>query len=805
MKRTDKRLNVLISNSSLSLRRRHVLLAGAAGLLTACATGGPVRRVRGVRSSIEIADDRFGVPHIRAASVEDAYFGDGYVAARDRLLQLDFDHRQGLGALAAVFGAAFVPSDTASRLFQFQGDVEAELDALDPRVRACAQAYVDGINAFLDATERDPALLPPIFDIFGYRPLRWELRDLIRVRAEATGNTKAEIRRARLAARGALDMDALMRPLEPAWTLRVPDGLDVHAVSEADLGWFGVLQKGPPSGAAHAAGRPVQRRANEGSNAWVVAPGRTTTGRPILANDPHLDFGQPGPRHVVHLTAPGLDVIGGGLPGMPGVMQGHNDRIAWGRTNFHIDQEDLFVLRTDPARPDHYLHHGEWVPMVARTVTIAVKDAPDQTATLHFAAQGPVISQDPAHHRAVAVAATWLAPGANGLLANIGINLARDWTEFRQALRLHTSPTNFLYADVDGHIGWQAAGGLPARASGHDGLMPAPGDGRYDWRGLQTLDDLPHVLDPAPGWFASSNQMNLPPGYDQTAHRVSFEWSPPYRYQRVAQVLTAREKTSVADCAALQHDTQSRLAREIAALVPDAPDLAAETALLRGWDGNVAADSAAAALYEVWWTEMGRALHERIVPEKLRDLVPELFVTVTEGLLTAPDARLGSDPVAARDMLMIAALRAAKAELTRRLGGDAATWRWGALHSVTIRHSLARVPQVAAAYPPVGGPAFASGGDAYTVQARWYDASRKVANPYEATGGASYLMVCDVGAWDNALYLNLPGQSDDPRSPHYDDVLPDWLAGRMRPMLFSAPAIAPHITTRQKLLPEGGA
>ena len=782
--------------------RRAALMGSAAAFLAGCVAspGAPTRRtVRGATADIEILTDHLGVPHVRARTIADAYFGDGYVAARDHLWQLDFDHRQGLGRLAEVWGPSLVECDTANRLFLYRGDVGAELAALDPRVRGCAEAYVAGVNAFVSETENRPDLLPVVFSALGYRPLSWKIEDLIRLRAEATGNTRAEIRRARLAARGALEMDALIQPLQPAWKLRVPEGLDVHAVRPEDLGLFAVLQKGPPFGAA--LGRPVRRRRNEGSNAWVIAPSRTATGRPVLANDPHLGFGIPGPRHVVHLSAPGLDVIGGGLPGMPGVMQGHNDRIAFGRTNFHIDQEDLFVLKTDPLRPTHYRHGGAWVPMTEITETIAVRDAPSRSVTLRYAAQGPVVSEEPHKGRAVAVATTWLHAGANGLLANIGINLARDWDEFRQALKLHTSPTNFVYADVDGHIGWQAAGGLPARAEGHDGLLPAPGDGRYDWRGLQTLDDLPHVLDPACGWFGTSNQMNLPEGYDQERRRVSFEWSPPYRYHRVSEWLTENARSTVRDSAALQHDTLSKFGRSLAVLMPDLPGYEAEIARLRQWDGDVRADSAAAALYEVWWSKLRVALHEHVVPKALRDLVPELDVTVIEALLKAPDRRLGAQPVAVRDALMRQALMAAREELARRLGPDSATWRWGALHSVTVRSPLARVPGMADLFPPVGGAGDASGGDAYTVMARWYDATRKVPNPYEATGGASYLMVCDVGAWDNSLFLNFPGQSDDPRSPHYGDLMPEWLAGRMQPFTFSKEGVEAATVQRETLTP----
>ena len=416
---------------ALRMTRRGLLLGGVAASVVqayaperanaAMASAGAAIRVRvaGVRAPVEIADDRWGIPHVTARSVPDAFFGHGYVCARDRLWQMDFDRRRGLGRLASVFGAPFVPSDTANRLFLFQGDAAAELAHYAPVVRESAQAYVAGVNAFIAETLLDPSLLSPEFAIFDYRPERWDVLDLIRMRAEAVGNTAAEVRRAQLAAHGALDLDQLMVTLQPAWTLKVPEGLDVHAVSERDLGWFAVLQAELPFGPGKPATLhqdPAGRRANEGSNAWVLAPRLSETGRPILANDPHLSIGTPGPRYIAHLTAPGLDAIGGGLPGMIGIMQGHNAHIAWGRTNFHIDQEDLFVLRTDPNDANQYWHNGAWRRFESRRETITVRNEPDRSVTLRFASAGPVASEDPARHRAVAVAATWLQPGVNGNL-----------------------------------------------------------------------------------------------------------------------------------------------------------------------------------------------------------------------------------------------------------------------------------------------------------------------------------------------------------------------------------------------------
>jgi penicillin amidase len=748
----------------------------------------------GLSAAIEIVDDPYGVPHIRARSIPDAFFGQGYVVARDRLFQIDLDHRRELGRLAEAFGEAFAPHDAVARLFLFRGDLDAELARVPDDILACARAYVAGINARIDEVAADPALLPLEYGILGVTPLKWELRDMVLARGGGFGNVGDAVRRARLAGMGLLELDAVMAPLRPAWDLRVPEGLDAAAVSEADLG---VLRLGGlPFGSLVPASDPnASDRAEAGSNAWTIGPSRSATGRPILANDPHLGIGGFDPRHVAHLSAPGLDVIGGGSPGLPGIMQGHTDRFAFGRTNFHIDQEDLFVLELHPDDPERYRHGDGWRAFDRVEVSIPVKDAAPHSAILRYAAQGPVISHDPARRRATAIAAIELQPGASGAFAMIAINLARDWESLREAaFRFHPSPTNFHYADVDGNHGWQVIGFLPVRRAG-DGLMPVPGDGRYDWTGMRDFRSLPGEYNPARGWFASANQNNLPP--DWPRDRIpAFSFRDPYRYERIADVLAEQPRHSVADSVALIHDTLSTPARQLVALLPARASAEATPALamLRGWDGRLDAGSGPAALFQLLWRELGKRTLAAIVPERARELVDEIAPSVLLGLLANPDQRLGPDPSAARDALFDAALAAAWAQARERLGPDPAAWRWGTLHRVNIRHPLSRIPAIAAAFPPIEGEG--SGGDSYTVMARWVRGGG-----WSVSGGASYLQVIDVGAWDNSLFLNFPGQSNDPRSPHYRDLYLPWTRGAMQPMLFSRAAIDANARARTILRP----
>jgi penicillin amidase len=758
------------------------------------------RAVAGITGPIEIIDDRWGVPHIRAGSKADAFFGQGYVVARDRLFQLDLGHRRGMGRLAEAFGAEFAVHDHAERLFHFRGDLDAELAKVPPEILACARGYVAGINARIDEVMADPSLLPAEYRILGAAPLRWDLRDLVIERGASIGNVDDEIRRARLAAMGMLELDTLVAPLRPAWRLRAPEGLNVAAISERDLGVLAQAEGALPFGATPTpvrdpAGARIEQE-NAGSNAWTIGPGRSTTGRPILANDPHLGIGGFAPRHVAHLTAPGLDVIGGGSPGLPGIMQGHTDRFAFGRTNSHNDQSDLFILELDPADPERYRHAGGWKRFERVEETLMVRGAPSRRLILRYSVHGPVLLHDPARRRATALASVTMMPGAMGSFAMIAINLARDWESLRDAFKLHPSPTNFHYADIDGNHGWQVIGHAPERSGGHDGLLPVPGDGRYDWKGRFGAERLPREYNPAKGWFATANQNNLPADYPVP---LAFSFREPFRYDRIVEVLEMQPRHSIADSAALQQDVSSTPARQLAALIPAAPSVAAKPAadMLRGWNGQLGAGSAQAALFQILWANLGKRVLDAIVPPRARHLVPSIAAGELIRLTRDPDARFGPDRTATRDRLFNEALAAAWAEARRLMGDDPARWRWGALHQVRIAHPLSRIPAIAAAFPPIEGGQ--SPGDNFTVNARWVSVSRG----YRTSGGASYLQVIDVGNWDNSLYLNLPGQSADPQSRHYRDHYIPWITGQMQKLPFSREAVEAQARGRTLLTPAG--
>ncbi len=532
----------------------------------------------------------------------------------------------------------------------------------------------------------------------------------------------------------------------------------------------------------------AEAAAAEGSNNWVVAASRTATGRPMLANDPHRTLGAPSLRYVVHLNAPGLDIMGAGEPALPGISFGHNDDAAFGITIFGIDQEDLYVYELKPDDPDQYRYGQGWARMTVVHEALPVKGEAPRAVELRYTRHGPVIYADPAHHRAFALRTVWNAPGASGYFQASWLTHAKTWRDLEVA-RDHwgAPPLNLVFANAAGDIGWAPAGLTPIRPN-WDGLTPVPGDGRYEWAGFLKGEDLPSSLNPAEGWLATANQMDLPAGYPAEQRKISFEWSDSLRIVRINEVLAANNHVSVADSMALQTDSVSALSRRATALLaplssPD-PRTGHALALLKAWDHDETVGSAAAAIYEVWGMKhLGAGVVRKATPKADWALIGQGSLDAVITYLEQPDGRLGPDPAAARDALLLSTLGEALDELTTRLGPDMSAWSWGALHHATFEPAAAPLADPALRARMTLGPVPLPG-SASTPKAATYRLS-----DFTATAGASVRMVMDVGAWDNSMIINTPGQSADPASPHYGDLFPLWAAGRYVPMLFSRPAV----------------
>ncbi len=770
----------------LSRRASRLILAGVAALTTTSALAAPSREthsVDGLAAPAEIRIDRWGIPHIYAASVRDAFFLQGYNVARDRLWQVDLWRKRGLGLLARDFGPAYAAQDRAARLFLYRGDMAAEWNAYGPGAKDNTEAFVAGLNAYVAEIRAGRRPLPTEFRIAGATPDLWTAEDVVRIRSHGlTRNVANEVGRARIACAAGLEAARLYRDIEPKWRTKIPDGLDPCAVpadvlADYQLATSGVKFSGPPAQTAMLEIPPDAI----GSNNWTVAGSRTATGRPILANDPHREHGAPSLRYIVHMEAPGFSVIGAGEPALPGVSIGHNGTIAFGLTIFPADQEDLYVYET---RGDAYRYKDGWEPMRTVVEEIAVKgEAQPRKVELKFTRHGPVVKVD--QDRAFAVRSVWSEPGTSAYFGSMGYMTAKTWPAFKEALSNWGAPSeNQVYADTKGEIGWVAAGKVPKRP-GWDGLLPVPGDGRYEWTGFLSIDELPSAHDPKSGWFASANQFNLPQGYPYAERKVGFEWANDARMARISEVLAAKDKLTLADAMALQTDSTNITARRMIALLApirsDEPKLSAALELLRGWDHRTEADSAGAALYEVWIGNfLGPATVARATPQPAREAVARGDTAAVMDLLEHPDATL---PVQARDEILRQSLVAAYDDVARRLGPDPKTWAWGKLHQAHFEHVLSPLASPAERETLSAGPAPLPGTGLSPLAAGWRP------DTFRVVSGASFRMVLDVGAWDNSVTINTPGQSGDPASPHFRDLFPLWAKGEFVPLSYSRPAV----------------
>lgn len=774
--------------------------------------------VPGLRAPAEIRVDRWGVPHIYAGSERDAFFVQGWNAARERLFQIDLWRRRGLGQLAEVFGPAYVEQDRAARLFLYRGDMAREWRAYSQsghNAERIATAFVTGINAYIEWLEANPSKLPPEFKLLGYRPAKWSPEDVVRIRSHGlTRNLRSEVARANVVCRSDLKSDGIRVGLQPAWETRIPEGLDPCLPKDVlrvfDLATQGVRLtrdslKGPTAGTA---GAPVRIAADEralealeGSNSWVIAPHKSATGRPIMANDPHRAYSTPSLRYIAHVVAPGLNVIGAGEPALPGISIGHNGTIAFGLTIFSIDQEDLYVYELNPANADEYRYAGRWEPVRTVSEVIRVKGAPPVIARLKFTRHGPLIHTDADRDRGYAVRSCWLEPGMAPYFGAIDYMRAQNFDEFRRSMRHWGAPTeNQVYADTSGNIGWVPGGLAPVRV-GYDGLLPVPGDGRYEWAGFWNGDQMPWALNPKAGWFATANQMNLPADFPYRRRLLGFEWTNGSRYARISEVLALPRKVSLAESMRLQNDILSVPARRLVALLAplSSPDARTQPALdlLRGWSGVQRADSAQAALIEVWFSRhLGRAFKEAVLSKAAAEAMGPPDAAVMLDTLERPEARFGPNAVELRNEVLLGSLAAAWAELEKLQGPDPRQWQWGRLHHNLPEHALSAAVDEATRARFNVGP-LAKGGSAYTPNQSTYRVS-----DFRHINGASFRIVVDVGNWDNSRAVNHPGQSGNPDSPHYRDLAPLWQKGEYFPLAYSRRAVVKATQYRIVLNPQ---
>ncbi|MBB3950063.1 penicillin acylase family protein [Aureimonas jatrophae] len=770
----------------------------------------------GLRAPAEIRVDRWGIPHIRADSEADLFLAQGFNAARDRLWQIDLWRKRGLGLLAADFGPGYLAQDHAARHFLYRGDMDAEWRSYADDTRAICTAFAAGVNAFVALCGREPHRLPPEFATFGTRPQRWEPADVVRIRSHAlTRNGVSEILRANVSAMAGAETDLMRFEIDPPVTPRLAGGVTAADVPLECIRLF-KLATAPVTFERERLdatladawvwtevtdlGDIVRRAAEEGSNNWAVHPSRTRSGRPILASDPHRAHAVPSLRYLAHLEAPSLNVIGAGEPSAPGLSIGHNETLAFGLTIFGADQEDVCVYETKDGDPDLYRYGDGWEPIQRIRERFAVRGCDDQHLALSFTRHGPVLHEDAGRRRAVALRTVWLVPGSAAYLGSLAYMREPTTRGFAASLGHWGTPSvNHVAADTSGDIGWFTAGFTPRRRNWH-GLLPVPGDGTHEWDGFLAPDELPRALNPERGFVFSANEMNLPPDRPADAPTIGHEWADASRARRIESVLQADPSHTLEASMALQTDVHSRPA---AVLVPllrqidvSGEEVASAIALLADWDHRLEADSAPAALFEVWWMKHLRpAVLARAAPDPAvrKLLLPGDFDRIlthlqrAEPLWTAPE----------RDALLLVTLAEAFAECRRRLGPDSSLWRWGTLHRALFEHEASGVKPGPDTSWDVGP--LPLGGSRSTPMHAAYRLDDFVVN-----AGASVRLVMDVGDWDASVCINAPGQSGDPASPHYGDLAPLWAEGAFVPLLYSRARVDEATRHLVHLVPDDG-
>jgi penicillin amidase len=735
-------------------------------------------KVAGLALPAEIIVDEWGVPHIYANDHYDVFFVQGFNAARDRLWQIDTWRRRGLGQLAEVFGEDYVAQDKAARMFLYRKDMYSEWLAYGNDAKRITESFAEGINAFVKVAEHNPELMPPEFALLDYAPAIWQPEDVVRIRSNGLWrNVVTEVWRAKLACNDQLEEAAQWKILEPEWETKVPEGLDPCVIPENVLDNY-LLAKAPvkfqanPKHPTLAQAFVDAHRLDVGSNNWVVAGDRTTTGRPILADDPHRGHAVPSLRYIAHLNGPGIDVIGAGEPALPGISIGHNERIAFGLTIFPIDQEDLYVYR---KAKKGYRYQNSIEPFTRIQEEIKVKGAPGQMVELHFSRHGPIISETKKH--AFAVRAAWLEPGMSPYFGSIEYMRAQNFREFVGALNRWGAPSeNQVYADTDGNIGYKPAGRFPKRDN-WDGLLPVPGNGSYEWDGYFDMDVLPEEYNPERGFSGTANAMSLPDDYPIETYKVGFEWSAPWRYRRLWEALETDEVHSMEDSLALQRDYESVFARSVLQRLPTL--LAQEVApaqLLADWDHKLTTDSAAAALWNVWYyRHLGPALGKTLSNESSAASPTIDTQTALKLLETAQGKNIASSTLAA-----------AWDESTVLLGNEPSQWQWGDLHKIKFSHPLLAMAS-GELQAQMTIPEYPRGGSENTTNNTGYNPAN-----FLVRSGASFRMVVDVGNWDEAKMTNAPGQSGNPSSPYYANLLKNWATDSHLPMVYSRARVEAH-------------
>ncbi len=811
-------------------------------------------KIAGLDNTVDIYRDEMGIPHIYASTTHDLFFAQGYVHAQERFWQMDFWRHIGSGRLSEMLGKDALDNDKFLRTMGWRQIAEQEYVELDPISRTILDAYVEGVNAYI--TDREPVELSleyliltgvlnrgyiiepwtPIHSLTWGKYMAWDLR----------GNMGAEIERAVLLKTHSLEQVNELFPPYP----------DDHPIIVEQIGDVITKNQSPVSHSESAYIVPSTESLAQiadqfasldpllgptgsgiGSNSWAISGDLTNTGSPILANDPHLGISMPSIWFQVDMhcriksEACPFEMSGFTFAGVPGVVIGHNDRIAWGFTNVGPDVMDLYVERVNPDNPNQYEVNGEWVDFETRIETIQVAGSEPVELTVRSTRHGPVLTdtydplkdevdlkEDPeaqpfkdkagvALPENYVISLAWTALRSSTPFEAVwGFNLAQNWDDFRQAARhFHVPAQNLLYADVDGNIGYQMPGDIPIRANG-DGRLPVPGwTDEYDWTGFIPYEELPYELNPASGYIATANNQVNPVDYP---HLISTDWSYGFRAVRIVDMIeSAPGKFNIAYIQQMQADSKNLNAETLVPILL-ALDLDPKLATVRdqtlgSWDYYNRADSQSASVFEHFWWNL---LMDTFKDDLLEDYWPEggsRWYEVVREIVNQPDSQWWDDKdtegiIETRDDMFIRAFEETVVQMQKEFGRDPAKWPvWGELHGATFRN----LPLGDSGIGPIEalfnrGPFITGGGEGIVNATGW-----TVGESFEVDWLPSMRMIVDLGDVRNSLTVHTTGESGHAYHPHYDDIAPLWASGKYYPMLWDEQAVISNAEGHLRLTP----
>ncbi len=761
-----------------------VTAAGYFYLRTSLPTIDGQTQLAGLAREVVVVRDKSGVPHIEAKSLKDAVYSLGYIHAQDRLWQMETNRRIGAGRLSEVLGKSAISKDKFLRTLGVYKAAERTYAALDDDTRDLMQTYADGVNAYL---ENRSGALPPEFLILGFEPEPWKVTDSIvwtKMMAWDLGkNWGQEIERMRLMKRlSPQKVTEIMPPYPGEANTPLPRFDDVYksAMKAAD-NLFAMAPEPLPEGA--------------GSNNWVVSGKLTNTGKPLLANDPHLGLAAPALWYFAHIKTPDISAIGATLPGVPAVILGRNEKIAWGFTNTGPDTQDLFIEKINPDNPAQYKTPTGWQDFEVREEIIEVKDDDPVIIKVRKTRHGPILSDALASSEkylsnGYALAFAWTTLQDGDLTASSAAKMMRatNWEEFKTAIRDFTSPQqNMVYADVEGNIGYYAPGRVPIRHPDNEvkGRLPVPGwEAKYDWQGFIPFEELPQVFNPERGYHYTANEKIVPNHYP---HFITGDWTLPYRAKRISDRLEQEDTHSVQSFIDLQSDVQSLMAKEFLEILlttkPKDDKSRQALTLLSIWDGSMTKNGPTPLIFNGWMRE----LYREVYADELGDIFEQYWKPRPNFIARVLKAEnehqkwcdnISTVVVESCASVLQNSLASALIDLSVRYGDDMLEWHWGDAHFAHSDHlPFTHIKPLAWLFD-IKVPSM---GDTYTVNVG-RNRLKDEKQPFANTHAASLRAIYDFSDLNNSLFIHSTGQSGNILSPLYNDMADDWAGMKYRKM-----------------------